>query len=531
SGIGVSTKTDTTGAIAKIFDANKVTEEVNAQVQITQTFSQLAPKAVADFSGSRATNLRDEAKKENDLQKKQALLEDAAKWDEGGIYRVALHTVSGALSGGVNGAAGAVTTASAAPLLDDLQTKVQGTLVEQGMSPENAKLVAQGVAEATSAGLGAAVGGTQGAATGLAVDTNNRQLHPNETKRIAELAKGDPKMEERLTEAACSLVHCSAEYPEDSQERRYYEGVELRGQSDSYALRQLADAQKSDSALFSYSAVHLGLDKSKYVGNTFIRAGDKIVDFSTGVAKGSGNLVVQTGALALDAVQLAGAGVAGDGGENIDPYSDLGKAINKDGVVETISNIPGNTLRGIAGAVHSAGQGDVEPLGEIVGGVVVPIVAGKVVGRVGVVNTTDTLNLGRVPESVNTSSGISIQATPGKTTTILGSYSSDMNNIINEQLIYPKTTDFGPKPDGFNVLNVPNEMYKTKTPEQFWVEVNKPFLDTAIVRDDVFPLATKPTADVLYRDDGSLAGFGREVNHLISNGYHYDAAVGKMVKN
>ena len=398
SGIGVSTKTDTAGAIAKIFDANKVTEEVNAQVQITQTFSQLAPKAVADFSATRAKNLRQDAKNETDPLKKQSLLDDAAKWDEGGIYRIALHTVSGALSGGVNGATGALTTASAAPLLDEMQANVQTALINQGMSEEKAKLVAQGVAEVTSAGMGYASGGLQGVATGLTVDTNNRQLHPPETKRIAELANGDPDKEARLTEAACALVHCSTEYPADSQERRYYEGVELRGQADTYAIQQLENAQKSDPTLFSYDWVDHGIDLSKKVGNTFIQTGDKLVDLGTGAAKGAGKTIVQTGALALDAAQLAGAGASGDGGENIDPYSDLGKAIQKDGVVETVGNIPGNTLRGIADAVHAVGQGDLEPLGEIVGGTAVPFVAGRVVGRVGgaVDETNNVTGLGRV---------------------------------------------------------------------------------------------------------------------------------------
>lgn len=31
--------------------------------------------------------------------------------------------------------------------------------------------------------------------------------------------------------------------------------------------------------------------------------------------------------------------------------------------------------------------------------------------------------------------------------------------------------------------------------------------------------------------DGSLTGFGREVQHLTQNGYHYDAITGKMVPN
>ena len=178
SAIGVSTKADTTGKVDQIFDAQRVNEEINAQVQITQAFSQQVPKAVASFSAAMATSLRKEGNEE-----------EAKKWDEGGSYRVLFHTVSGALSGGVNGAGGAFTTSSAAPLLDEMQAKVQEALVQQGMSAEGAKLVAQGLAEATSAGMGAVVGGAQGAASGFTVDTNNRQLHPDERKLIAELGK------------------------------------------------------------------------------------------------------------------------------------------------------------------------------------------------------------------------------------------------------------------------------------------------------------------------------------------------------
>ncbi len=45
------------------------------------------------------------------------------------------------------------------------------------MSPDTAKMLAQGVAEAASLGIGAAVGGAAGAASALGTDTNNRQMH------------------------------------------------------------------------------------------------------------------------------------------------------------------------------------------------------------------------------------------------------------------------------------------------------------------------------------------------------------------
>ena len=109
-----------------------------------------------------------------------------------------------------------------------------------------------------------------------------------------------------------------------------------------------------------------------------------------------------------------------------------------------------------------------------------------------------------------------------------------MDDIINNQLHYPKTTDFDAKPGGFNVLNVPDDYYKN--PDQFWNEYNKPFLDDAINRGDDISLATNPTADVLIRPDPTSpsgftqTGFGREIQYLESNGYSYNPATGSMKK-
>jgi len=47
-----------------------------------QSFTQYSPKAVADYASAKANELR-----------KEGNTEEAAKWDEGGVYRVALHTV------------------------------------------------------------------------------------------------------------------------------------------------------------------------------------------------------------------------------------------------------------------------------------------------------------------------------------------------------------------------------------------------------------------------------------------------------
>ena len=222
SGIGVSTSADTAGIIAPIFNAADVRRELGAQTRITQTFSQLAPKAVADLAKSRMQPMLD-AETYDALQRQQAdgrpltpqqeqtlrevqsrgmtadrahdmlndaqAREEAERWSEGGIYRVALHTAVGALGGGVDGALGAGTVAAAAPLLENIQQRVNASLVEAGLSAHSARLASQGLAQLTAAGLGAVAGNTQGAGYGLAVDTNNRQLHPRQVAAVKQKAK------------------------------------------------------------------------------------------------------------------------------------------------------------------------------------------------------------------------------------------------------------------------------------------------------------------------------------------------------
>ena len=129
-------------------------------------------------------------------------------------------------------------------------------------------------------------------------------------------------------------------------------------------------------------------------------------------------------------------------------------------------------------------------------------------------------------------SGAKLTATSGKTTTVLGSYQSDMRYIVQE-LGNVKSTDFGPKDGGFNILNVPDDMYKT--PEQFWNEVNKPWLIEAIARGDDIVLATKPTKKAMWKIEPksktkTLTGFGREYQFLIENGYSFDRSTGMMVR-
>jgi hypothetical protein len=113
-----------------------------------------------------------------------------------------------------------------------------------------------------------------------------------------------------------------------------------------------------------------------------------------------------------------------------------------------------------------------------------------------------------------TTSGIvNPSGTAGATTTILGRFGSDMNTIINQQLLYRKTIDFSAEPRGFQVLNVPDAFYIT--PDQFWTDYNQPFLAEAAARNDVILAATVPSPG---------GGYGREADFLAGLGYSYDPA-------
>lgn len=312
AGIGVSTSKDTTAAIKPIFDANKVQADVNAQMQITQAFSQQAPKAVANLAGRQAQDLKaqaDEAAKTGDEQKAKELRAEAAKWEEGGAYRVALHTAAGALSGGVGGAAGALTTASAAPLLGDLQSATQKALQDAGLDAGTAKAVAQGVAGLTAAGIGAAAGGAQGAGMAVAVDINNRQLHPDEKARIKQLAGSDQVKEARLAAAACALVRCSAEFPVGSAEYQQMKALEDLGNSSTFATERQLLSQQTDTVgsrdkvtypLFQYGVANSLLDGAKRVDNTYqittrVAGGLQAVGGATTAVTGAG--ITATGAV------------------------------------------------------------------------------------------------------------------------------------------------------------------------------------------------------------------------------------------
>lgn len=154
--------TASAGSLVKDWDAQQLKDKVTAESQITASFGAAAAKEVGDY----ATQKYNAAIASGDK-------DEAAKWAEGGVYRVALHTGIGALTGGVEGAAGAFVSAES--------MKAIGHAIDQMDLPEGVK---QGLAQVTATAMGAVVGGGAGAAAGVNVEANNRQLHPTEVALI-----------------------------------------------------------------------------------------------------------------------------------------------------------------------------------------------------------------------------------------------------------------------------------------------------------------------------------------------------------
>jgi len=182
SGIAGNTAVRTGDAetgIQKIFDAERVRKEIDAQMAITAAFGQQATKAVGDYAQTKlneAAALRDQANNEPNEERKNALKAQATElednWGNSGILRLALHTVIGGLTGGSGGAAGAAAGTLTAPL-------VAQALADAGISGP----LAQTLTAIASTAVGAAAGGTAGGAAAGNEVVNNYLNHAEATKR------------------------------------------------------------------------------------------------------------------------------------------------------------------------------------------------------------------------------------------------------------------------------------------------------------------------------------------------------------
>ncbi|MBX9849571.1 MAG: hemagglutinin repeat-containing protein, partial [Rhodocyclaceae bacterium] len=152
-------------------------DNAEAARQLTQLGQQIAGD-IGTMAGKRATALNEEAEKalaRGDKAGSDALKAEADKWGEGGVYRVALHTLAGALTGGgIEGALGAGASAATIP-------EIAEAIKQLGLAPE----AQQTLITLAGAAVGGAVGGTSGAMTGLNQAVNNYLSHQEADTLIA----------------------------------------------------------------------------------------------------------------------------------------------------------------------------------------------------------------------------------------------------------------------------------------------------------------------------------------------------------
>ncbi|BEP41579.1 hemagglutinin repeat-containing protein [Variovorax sp. V15] len=205
------------GTLIKDWNTQAIVKNVQAQAQITQQFNQNAAREIGTYSDKQ----RDAALARGDKA-------EAAKWDEGGEYRVAAHTAAGALGGGVAGALGAGASATLMP-------RVGQAIADLDLPAP----VAQAVGAATAAAIGGLVGGAPGAASAYSIDINNRQLHPTQGDAIRSRARSlagtegltAEQWESRLTQEALRLNDSTFadRYSEDPGARNILAGIQNSG--------------------------------------------------------------------------------------------------------------------------------------------------------------------------------------------------------------------------------------------------------------------------------------------------------------
>ena len=171
---------DSSHKLVKDWDGQALQQDVMTQAQVMQTVVPQAAKLIGDV----ATQQMKEALERGDA-------EAVEKWKDGGIYRVALHTLLGALSGGAAGATGAAATAVSVP---EIATAIKNLGLPEGVA--NSLIAVAGTA------VGAVAGGAQGAAVGFNQVANNYLKH----QEIEALASASKSCLADGNSAACSEV-------------------------------------------------------------------------------------------------------------------------------------------------------------------------------------------------------------------------------------------------------------------------------------------------------------------------------------
>ena len=242
----VVTGTDTSGALKKAWDGQQLQEEVQAQTAITAEFGKFASKKVGDAFGAKRDELKAEAKKaadSGDTARAAELNAEAAKWDEGGAYRVAAHAVVGGLTGGVQGALGAAAGTAAAPVI-----------AEQVEKMDLSDPVRKAVIAVADTAVGAAAGALAGGGAAGAVAAGNQVVN--------NYLKHEELQAKRKELAECKTAACrqgvEKKWSEVSQTRNEKMTASCADGSSAQCRATLAEAQ-TDAAVLQAHGTGTGL--------------------------------------------------------------------------------------------------------------------------------------------------------------------------------------------------------------------------------------------------------------------------------
>ena len=275
------------------FDKTKATQELRDGVAVTAAFGRAAYRAAGDYAG-------DKYKAAIAACGGGTNCPEAENWKDGGAYRAALHLAIGGMSFGAPGALGA---GAGQAMLNVMDTAFFARL---GITDPTAINLLKNAAVTMA---GAAVGGTGGAAAAFNADANNRQLHPNEKERLRQLANGDVLKEQKLSAAACYLLHCSAEYPAGSEAQIGLQALERVGASLSQEIALLKQQADARGQMFTYSYWNVATD-----GVTRINSQYAVLTRLGGTVQ----------ALGGTAASIAGSAIAGTGLATCAPSAGLG---------------------------------------------------------------------------------------------------------------------------------------------------------------------------------------------------------------
>ncbi|MGP8485712.1 hemagglutinin repeat-containing protein [Paraburkholderia fungorum] len=161
-------------------------------------------------------------------------------WGNDGAARIASHAVVAGVGAGMGG--GSIAGALGGTVAGDIASNAASEATHNTLGGALISNVASGLAGAVAGGaLGGASGAISGVNGALSADLFNRQLHPNEKQKLAELQQGEtPDEQQRLADAACYRVQCAAQMSDNDPGKAEALASQQRGAGYITEQRELA---------------------------------------------------------------------------------------------------------------------------------------------------------------------------------------------------------------------------------------------------------------------------------------------------